>query len=39
VKRLLIDTARRIPHVPIDRPGWGVADAGAAVRAALESAV
>jgi serine protease AprX len=38
VKRLIIDTARRIPGVSTDRQGWGAVDAGAAVRAALETA-
>ncbi len=37
VKRLLIDTARRIPQVSIDRQGWGVVDAEKAVQAAVES--
>jgi serine protease AprX len=37
VKRLLIDTARRIPGVSVDRQGWGVVDAEKAVRAALEA--
>ncbi|HEV7500203.1 MAG TPA: S8 family serine peptidase, partial [Vicinamibacteria bacterium] len=27
IKRLLIDTARRIPGVSVDRQGWGVVDA------------
>lgn len=36
VKRLLIDTARRIPGVSVDRQGWGVVDAEKAVRAALD---
>lgn len=26
VKRLLVDTARRLPDVPVDRQGWGVVD-------------
>src|SRR5687768_9035352 len=37
VKRLLIDTARRIPGVSVDRQGWGVVDAGKAVRGAVEA--
>ena len=37
VKRLLIDTARRIPGVSVDRQGWGVVDAEKAVRAAIEA--
>jgi serine protease AprX len=34
IKRLLIDTAQRLGHVPVDRQGWGVVQAAAAVRAA-----
>jgi serine protease AprX len=34
VRRLLVTTARRLPHVPIDRQGWGVAQAAEAVEAA-----
>jgi len=34
VKRLLIQTARRIPHAEVDRQGWGVVDPERAVRAA-----
>jgi serine protease AprX len=34
VKSLLIRTARRLPHVEIDRQGWGVVDARRAVGAA-----
>jgi serine protease AprX len=37
VKRLLIDTARRIPGVAVDRQGWGVVDAERAVQAALDA--
>ena len=37
IKRLLIDTARRIPGVSVDRQGWGVVDAEKAVHAALEA--
>jgi len=37
VKRLLIDTARRIPTVAVDRQGWGVVDAEKAVQAALDA--
>jgi serine protease AprX len=37
VKRLLIDTARRIPSVSVDRQGWGVVDAEKAVQAAVEA--
>ena len=35
LKRILIDSARRIPHVPVDRQGWGVVDPRRAVLAAL----
>jgi serine protease AprX len=34
VKRLVLRTARRLPHVEVDRQGWGVVDARAAVEAA-----
>ncbi|MCS6899920.1 MAG: S8 family serine peptidase [Myxococcales bacterium] len=34
IKRILIDTAQRLNHVPVDRQGWGVVQAAAAVRAA-----
>lgn len=34
VKRILIDTAQRLNHVPVERQGWGVVQAPAAVRAA-----
>jgi serine protease AprX len=34
VKRILIDTAQRLPHVGVERQGWGVVQAAAAVRAA-----
>jgi serine protease AprX len=37
IKRLLIDTARRIPGVSVDRQGWGVVDAEKAVQAAVEA--
>jgi serine protease AprX len=36
-KRLLIRTARRLPHVEVDRQGWGVIDAERAVLEALEA--
>lgn len=36
VKRLLIRTARRLPHVEVDRQGWGVIDPRRAVDAAEE---
>ncbi len=35
VKGLVIRTARRLPHVDVDRQGWGVMDARSAVAAAL----
>ena len=37
LKRILIDTARRIPHVPVDQQGWGVVDPRRAVLAALRA--
>jgi serine protease AprX len=37
IKRLLIDTARRIPGVSVDRQGWGVVDAEKAVQVAVEA--
>jgi serine protease AprX len=37
IKRLLIDAARRIPGVSVDRQGWGVVDAEKAVLAAVET--
>lgn len=37
LKRLIVGTARRLPHVDVDRQGWGVVDARAAVAAALEA--
>jgi serine protease AprX len=37
IKRALIDCARRIPNVPVDRQGWGVVDAHQAVLRALEA--
>jgi serine protease AprX len=37
VKRQLIQTARRIAGVEVDRQGWGAADAEGAVRAALQA--
>ena len=35
VKRILIETAERLPHYEVDRQGWGVIDARRAVEAAL----
>jgi serine protease AprX len=34
VKRLLVETARRLPHVGVDRQGWGTVDARRALEAA-----
>ena len=38
IKRLLIDTAERVPDVEVDRQGWGVVSARRAVELALGSA-
>jgi serine protease AprX len=38
IKRLLIDTAERVPEVEVDRQGWGVVSARRAVELALTSA-
>jgi serine protease AprX len=35
LKAILIRTARRLPHVDVDRQGWGVVDARRAVEAAV----
>jgi serine protease AprX len=35
VKRILLRTARRLPHVETDRQGWGVVDAARAVEEAI----
>ncbi len=35
IKRILIDTAERVPGVPVDRQGWGVVCARRAVELAL----
>ena len=37
VKRILIQTARRLPQVDVDRQGWGVVDAERAVLAARDA--
>jgi serine protease AprX len=37
VKRLLLQTARRLPHVDVDRQGWGVVDARRALDAAARA--
>jgi serine protease AprX len=34
VKRILLRTSRRLPHVEVDRQGWGVVDARGALEAA-----
>ena len=36
VKRALIKTAVRLPHVEVDRQGWGIAQPRAAIAAAVE---
>ena len=36
VKRILIDTAERVPSIEVERQGWGVVSAGAAVEIALQ---
>ncbi len=36
VKLILMGTAHRLPHVAVDRQGWGVVDPRAAVKAALQ---
>jgi len=38
IKRILIDTAERVPEVEVDRQGWGVVSARRAVELALSSA-
>jgi serine protease AprX len=38
VKGLLLRTARRLPHVEVDRQGWGVVDARRALEAAQQEA-
>jgi Subtilisin-like serine proteases len=35
IKRILIDTAERLPHYEVDRQGWGVIEARKAVETAL----
>ena len=35
VKRILLRTARRVPHIEVDRQGWGTLQPKAAVEAAL----
>jgi serine protease AprX len=35
VKRLIVQTSRRLAHVEVDRQGWGVVDARRALEAAL----
>jgi serine protease AprX len=37
IKRILIETARRLPHVDVDRQGWGVVDPHQAVLRAIEA--
>lgn len=38
LKSILVATASRLPHVPVDRQGWGVVDPAAAVEEALTRA-
>ena len=35
IKSILVATARRLAHVPVDRQGWGVVEPAAAVEEAL----
>jgi len=35
IKRLLIETAERVPEIEVDRQGWGVVSARQAVELAL----
>jgi serine protease AprX len=35
IKRILIDTAERVPDIEVDRQGWGVVSARRAVEGAL----
>src|SRR5712692_8041610 len=37
IKRILIDTAERVPEIEVDRQGWGVVSARRAVEGALSS--
>ena len=37
IKSILIATARRIPHIDVDRQGWGVVDPERAIDAALQA--
>jgi len=36
IKRILIDTAERVPSIEVERQGWGVVGARAAVEIALK---
>ena len=38
VKSILVSTARRLPHVPVDQQGWGVVEPADAVEEALARA-
>ncbi|MCL4808197.1 MAG: S8 family serine peptidase [Thermoanaerobaculia bacterium] len=38
LKSILVTTANRLPHVPVDRQGWGVVEPAAAVEEALARA-
>jgi serine protease AprX len=35
VKSILVKTARRLPHVPVDPQGWGVVEPATAVEGSL----
>jgi len=37
IKRILISTAERVPSIAVERQGWGVVGARAAVEAALKT--
>lgn len=36
IKQILLHTSQRMPHVPVDRQGWGIVQPAAAVARALE---
>jgi serine protease AprX len=37
IKKFLIKTAVRLPHIPVDRQGWGTVNARAAIATAMEA--
>ena len=39
IKRILIDTAIRLPNVPVEKQGWGMIIAGRALQTALQLAI